>query len=202
MYLHANREREPLDSLGIFPALEQMSYKDGAETHTVIPLFPADTRLGVGHDHVVIGDLGADSIFIYHLATRGRAWIKLPLRRESIPAPALAAARAKGCTWASGSALERCELGLQRLPAQTAYPVFRDIAVDSLGVVWVSTFPGPEAPDSSTWLAIDTTGRMVGSANLPSDLRISQIGESYILGIARDSVGVERVRHFGLIRGS
>lgn len=148
-----------------------------------------------------MGDMDADSVLLFEVGTRQRRWVRVPLRRKPVPPAALEAARAAACNWATaGEAQQRCETAVRQLPAQREYPVFRDLAVDSLGYVWVASYPDHTRPDSSMWLVLDGVGREVGVATLPANLRLTQIGRTYVLGVARDSVGVERVQEFRLSR--
>jgi hypothetical protein len=93
-------------------------------------------------------------------------------------------------------ARQRCETDIRHLPPQSEYPVFRDIAVDSVGTVWVATYSDSAPSDSTVWLVIGSAAYAIGKAILPADFRITQIGRSYVLGIARDSLGVQRVQEF------
>jgi hypothetical protein len=190
-----------LDSLGVFPALEQLSYRDGSERHTAIPLFPADTRAFLGRNHLLIGDMDADSVLLYELGSRQRIRVKVPFARQEISPDALRYAKATACDWTSSlDSRDRCERSLLRLPTQTHYPLFRDLAIDSLGAIWLAAYSPDPALPVTYWHIIDRGGRLLGTPALPANLRLTQIGETYAVGISRDSLGVERVHEFRISR--
>jgi hypothetical protein len=185
-----------IDSLGVFPGLEQLQDREGSG----VPLFSPYTWQAVARGYIVVGDMAADSVLLYDARQRTRTWIKLPLQTTPIPPEALAKEARAQCQWASsGEAREQCDARLRRLPEPTTFPVFQRLAVDSMGTVWVATYSHASA-DSTEWLVLNGAGKLLGAAILPSTIRPAQIGSTYLLGIARDSLGVERVLEFSLTR--
>jgi hypothetical protein len=55
---------------------------------------------------------------------------------------------------------------------------------------------------AGTWWVFDSRGRWLGSVTTPDRLDLSMIGRDYILGVHRDSLDVERVLMYRLIRGT
>jgi hypothetical protein len=47
----------------------------------------------------------------------------------------------------------------------------------------------------------DPEGRLLGSAEVPSNLTIFEIGPDYVLGVEIDELGVQRPVLYGLMRG-
>jgi hypothetical protein len=45
MYLLASAGGALIDSIGVFPGVEQLQYRDANASHTAIPSFAADTRV-------------------------------------------------------------------------------------------------------------------------------------------------------------
>jgi hypothetical protein len=87
-----------------------------------------------------------------------------------------------------------------RMPLPDSLPTFEAVMVDDAGLLWAALYElKPEAPRS--WIVFDTTGRAIGSVATPAGLRIHQIGAEFVLGVRRDSLGVERVESYGLVRG-
>lgn len=104
---------------------------------------------------------------------------------------------------AAGSSTERKRLEerYSRIPMPDSMPTFESLLVDELGLVWAGRYHwDPAAPRE--WTVFNGDGRALGSVTTPSHIEIEQIGADFILGIARDSFGVEHVERYGLRRGT
>jgi hypothetical protein len=88
-------------------------------------------------------------------------------------------------------------LALSASPASRA-PVGR-ILVDPLGHVWLSDYENDFLPPSA-WSVFDRTGRHLGRVASPADTWLVEIGDGHVVGIFKDSSGVESVRVFALDR--
>ncbi len=82
------------------------------------------------------------------------------------------------------------------MPLAESYPAFSGILSDRLGHLWV------QERWSSVWTVFDQEGRVRGLVETPSGLRIFEIGQDYVLGLARDELGVEYVQLWALERGA
>ena len=72
---------------------------------------------------------------------------------------------------------------------------------DAAGYLWVREYDFPnEARPAPLWTVFDPDGRMLGLLETPRGLSVSEIGEDYILGVARDELGVESVQLWPLRR--
>jgi len=83
------------------------------------------------------------------------------------------------------------------MPRHDTYPAYSEIRADHAGRVWVADYR-PPGEERRMWTVFDPEGRMLGRVRTPDDLRVLEIGEDYILGVARDELDVEHVRVFGL----
>lgn len=201
MYLVAERETGVKDTLGSFGGLEQMTYQDVEGSHTAIPLFPASTMLMIGTNHLVVGDQAADSVLRYDLETKELTWIRLPLKAQAIPEAVRREASASSCDWTSDEDRRvRCEASLRMLPEQRRFPMFEDLAVDSLGRVWVKEYPQTASRENAVWIVIQSEGQATATVQLPENVRPMQIGRDYILGLVRDELGVQSVREYEVVR--
>lgn len=78
---------------------------------------------------------------------------------------------------------------------------------DDLGRRWEVPAPPDGAPGWVVWLpsglhdVFRPDGVYLGTVKLPHDIDIMEIGADYVLGVARDEMGVEYVQLFGLERG-
>ena len=87
--------------------------------------------------------------------------------------------------------------------------VRRSPAGDDRGIRWDVPAP-PHGEGSSGWVVwrpsglhdvFRPDGAYLGTVKLPHDLQVMEIGRDHVLGVARDELGVEYVRMFGLDRG-
>jgi hypothetical protein len=101
---------------------------------------------------------------------------------------------------------------LESFPLPDRIPAFWDFLVDDLGFIWVRPFePGrtglylghgiaSSAGPGGDWLILSPAGALVGTVSLPADLEPMQITQDAVVGVARDELGVEYVRVYGLER--
>lgn len=80
------------------------------------------------------------------------------------------------------------------MPLVDSYRAFSRILSDRLGYLWV------RERGRAVWTVFDPEGRLRGLVETPSGLGVVEIGEDYILGRARDDLGVEYVQLWGLDR--
>ena len=89
----------------------------------------------------------------------------------------------------------------QGVPVAEHFPAFGSVRSDRAGHLWVREYDFPlETRAAPLWTVFDPDGRMLGFVETPKDLRIREIGEDYILGLASDEFGVEFVQLWPLDR--
>lgn len=76
-------------------------------------------------------------------------------------------------------------------------PVYDQLLVDQVSNVWVRAF-AVTAPDPSQWTVFDSSGRWLGHVSIPRQLLVKEIGDTYVLGLWTDTLGVEYVRLYTL----
>lgn len=86
------------------------------------------------------------------------------------------------------------------VPPVDAFPAFDEILADRTGYLWVSEYriSGDEA---TVWTVFDPEGRVQGLVETPEGLDVFEIGADYVLGLAKDELGVEYVQLWSLSRG-
>ena len=84
------------------------------------------------------------------------------------------------------------------LPRRETLPFFDRILVDRSGHLWVKEFGFDSEP--GRWQVFGPDGAWLGALSTPAGLRVTDIGDDYVLGIVTDSLGVERVRLHALER--
>ncbi|HEX7242214.1 MAG TPA: hypothetical protein VF263_18150, partial [Longimicrobiaceae bacterium] len=85
--------------------------------------------------------------------------------------------------------------------AATPFPktksAFADLRTGRDGAVWVREHPAGE-DDASAWTVFAPGGELLGSVSVPRDLRITDIGADYVLGVWTDDLDVPHVRLYAL----
>jgi hypothetical protein len=84
------------------------------------------------------------------------------------------------------------------LPHRETLPFFDRIVVDRSGHLWVKEFGFDREP--GRWQVFGSDGGWLGALSTPAGFRITDVGHDYVLGVAIDSLGVERVRLYALER--
>jgi len=85
-----------------------------------------------------------------------------------------------------------------------AKPPYAKLLLDDKGGLWLQQYgryglSGAEA--SPNWWVFAPSGEWLGQVTMPSGLEVLAIGNGRVLGVARDSVGVENVRIYPLPTG-
>jgi hypothetical protein len=90
---------------------------------------------------------------------------------------------------------------MRAVPMADSLPYFTDIKADRKGGVWVRLFVMPGS-GSQRWLFFDRDGVRTGVAELTERLTIHEFAAPAVLGVAKDSLGVETVVRLQLDRPS
>ena len=100
----------------------------------------------------------------------------------------------------AGRRRELREYHLDR-PMPETHPAYDAAMADLAGHLWVREYhlPGEGGP-SPVWTVFDRDGRVLGFLETPAGLAIFEIGDDYILGLARDDLGVQSVQVWPLAR--
>jgi len=73
--------------------------------------------------------------------------------------------------------------------------------LDDAGLLWARRYAvDPDAPRQ--WVVFGQDGRALGTVALPSGLSVAQIGNDFVLGMWRDTLGVRLVRRHTLLRAA
>ncbi len=81
---------------------------------------------------------------------------------------------------------------ISAVPVPSFYPAFRELLFDTLGYLWVGLGPSTEGTTESEYLVFGPEFRLEGRVVLPM-MTVVEIGADYVLGIGRDTLGVEEV---------
>ncbi len=80
-------------------------------------------------------------------------------------------------------------------------PGFSSLHTDALGYLWVGEYRVlPEQRFPMRYRVFDPDGRFMGEVLLPEPLKISEIGEDYIVGSTQDALDAWVIRRLRLVR--
>jgi hypothetical protein len=78
-------------------------------------------------------------------------------------------------------------------PPPSHHPVAEALHVDRDGNIWVRTTVSATPVRRVSWLVFDSTGSLVHRLPDAAPMQVMEIGRDYMLGVTRDSLGVESV---------
>lgn len=74
-----------------------------------------------------------------------------------------------------------------------------ELIVDPDGNLWVMHVRVPGESDRG-WSVFDPDGRWLGDVRVPTELRVTDIGADYVVGVWRDEAGVQAIRVYDLVK--
>jgi hypothetical protein len=83
-------------------------------------------------------------------------------------------------------------------PATT--PALRSIFVDRGGYVWLEPFQPGKGSGDVRWLVLGPDGTLNRSVDLPGNFKLMDAGEAFVVGVAKDELGVESVMRAEIAR--
>ena len=84
-------------------------------------------------------------------------------------------------------------------PYPAYVPIYQDIRIDTEGLVWAELYRLPTERERH-WRVFGAGGEWLGDVTVPTNLDVQDIGNNYILGVARDAFDVEYVHLYLLDR--
>jgi len=158
-----------------------------------------------------VGYGGVYSIRVYSLDGRLQRVIRrqwTPVRVTQRDIDAYVTEWAKRWIRATGPDAERQRQDLRDDPYATEVPAFSQLIADRAGRLWVREAHLADAPRAgnlstsplvpSAWSVFDARGRWLGDVAMPAFFQPMDIGQDYVLGVARDADGVETVVRYSL----
>jgi hypothetical protein len=136
------------------------------------------------------------------LVFSGRLDLTTLLRRPIAPVPVSRAQRKEYLRRLRESPmLSRAGIKAGNIKFPRTHGVFSSILSDREGRLWVKEMGSPEpgeGPPDSRWNVFDRVGRWTANVMVPRDLRVTDIGEEYLLGLRRNELGIEGIAEFSL----
>jgi len=195
-----------LDTMGIFPGLAmQITTVKMGDRGFPMPLavpFSPRTTISLGSDRTYVGTSDTYEIRMFDVRGTLTRIVRRPHENRPVTDRDVATTR------------ERMDAGL----AQQSNPfsaqlrdVYRDIEYpetmpaygmvigDREGNLWVSETGAPDR-DEARWTVFDRDGAMLGTVAIPRELRVTEIGATYVLGTMSDDLEIESVLLYNLIK--
>jgi hypothetical protein len=88
----------------------------------------------------------------------------------------------------------------QGLPLPEFVPLYRAAFADPQGNVWAHRYRIPEET-AGQYDVFDQDGAWLGTVEMPPDLTVFEIGSDHVVGMSRDSLDVQRVDIYGIVKG-
>jgi hypothetical protein len=139
-------------------------------------------------DHVVVAKTEALEIEMYDLDVNPRKIARLP----SSPVAVTAEDRQPYLNQRSAATVAAVEATGTR----TTHPSLAGMLVDGDGNIWLQRFVRSPATEMTPYSVVDREGRWITDVVFPPGFRVMEIERNHVLGLVRDSLGVEYVvRH-------
>jgi hypothetical protein len=200
-----NRDLSQRKDLGPFPIMQMVM----DESTPRPPWFGATAVFASDGIRLFLGYGGEYSIHVYSFDGKlqqviRRRWTPVRVTRADIDA--YVTEWSKRWIRSTGAQAEREKQDLRDDPYASEVPAFSQFLIDRTGRLWVREAHLADAPFAgnlatsplvpSVWSVFDRTGRWLGDVTMPARFMPTDIGADYVLGIARDSDGVETVVQF------
>ena len=86
---------------------------------------------------------------------------------------------------------------ISRVPYPSTLPAYKSVRLDALGAIWVQEYSVGENTVTG-WTVFDPDGHTLASVDVPSNLRLTDVGTRRVVGITTDSLDVEIIEVFEL----
>lgn len=184
------------DSIITLPGREShLQIGEGSIT-VMQPLIGPAPHVAATGDAVYIGFGGVFEIRRYNSDGVLQNLIRRGGEPKPLSATDLASLRDKRLEGMEPEGMERMGQVLESMPTPLVRPAFASLLADQSGNLWVeeSNLPG----EPNRWAVFEAEGRLLGSIDLPDGFRPFQAVDDYILGVATDDFGIERVHVYGV----
>ncbi len=164
--------------------------------------FGATSEVELADDGLWIGDTDARAVEKWGLDGELRRIVRWRFERSRELTPARIDSFVEAAvSTAPEAARPRAREMARSFPFPDREPAFGSLLVDEADRLWIGEFVDPEVEmlqsepwPARQWLVVDDRGRPLGMATTPAGLEATRIGRDWVLGVHRDSLGVETVR--------
>jgi hypothetical protein len=199
-----------IDTLASMPGQDEVVYHEGTSFGTREVLFGRDAHAALRGNALVVGESGHFAVTRYGPDGSPSHITRVATEPRTVSQAELAAARQRATETQreSGRRLtlqvgRPVEEPTVRFEHRDTHPFFDALELDAGGHVWARE-PAPADVDEGkvprTWQVFDPKGVWLGSVEIPAGVRVTEIGNIYLLGVVRDEFDVEYVRMYRLVR--
>jgi hypothetical protein len=195
------------DTLLIVPGTEMVYVTEGDETRPWgLPPFGRRAAIAVGGSGLFVGDQDRFEIREYDLSAHLVRIIRLPdadLTITDEEYSTMLEGRVRGVPEHLRPVVRSI---LSSLPRASARPAYADFMMDQAGNLWVAMLPTLDQRSlgrnlwASDWKVFAPDGSWLGTVAVPQDFQPTAIGDQWIVGIAVDSLGINRVQLYELLK--
>jgi hypothetical protein len=200
-YYRLSPSGQVVDSLGVFPQdQEYLTLSPDGGFETARYLFGRVSAAAVGAARLFFGSAATYRIEVYGQDGRLETVMRQSLRTSPVtPDDVDSVVQVVARRVREPDRRRRVEVAYRKLRHAPTKPAYSDFRVDALGDLWVGGYE-PLRRAAPRWAVFDPNGRLLGVVAVPSDFAVYQIGADYVLGTRADSLGVERVELYPLLK--
>jgi len=186
-----------LDTIGRFPSTEMFIQRGGSGegrfiTFSLIP-FGLATRIATHGARIYVGDPGSYEIRAFRADGTLERILRRPVERRAVDPAEVTRLKEQELAATEERWRRTLEDKWKNAPVATHHPAFASMTVGADGDLWVEE-PKVTPDDPGRASVFDPDGRLLGSVPLPGNLRITEIGRDYLLGVWKDESDLEHVR--------
>lgn len=188
VYMLVSADGSEANTLGVAPGGEQFQAISGSRVRRLTNPFGPTAAAVASGDRIFVG--ATDSYEIREYGPEGNA--TRIIRRGVTPQPFT-----EGHYRQIADQFPQLASALAEIPRPSQAPVFSSLMVDRQTNLWVQDYASPGSA-SAFWTVFDAEGAMLGQVTLPANLRPTDIGRDYVVGVWTGELGVEHVRMYPL----
>jgi hypothetical protein len=199
MYVALSRDGSVADT--ILTLAGQPRYTGGSGNATmVVPVFlTRGPQAAVSTEFIAVANGHDAAVQIFSPKTLEPKAIQLPIPEKPVTAEEFSKAADAFLAAATRAAPPELEAVVRAMEAPATMPPLRRMLSDASGWLWIEL--DERNVDVQSWLVIDMTGEVRARLRLPAGLELLEIDVRKVIGLWRDSLGVEYVRVHALDRG-
>lgn len=186
-----------LAEYGTFPSAEYVSFRGGAGPHTY------SHRLvhALAEERVYIGTSDAYELRMFDLSGELERIVHWSGPDLTFTDSDFERYRDRRLTDIPADRRAEVEREVQEWIRPEKWPAYQALVIDPDGFLWVQAYDRTPADGTAPdWTVLTSEGRVLGGVSIPDGLEVTEIGTDYVLGVIEDSLGVERVALYRLIR--
>ena len=188
-----------VDTIGRFPSTEMYVQRGGEGanrfiTFSLIP-FGLTTRITTGGGRIFVGNPERYEILGFTADGRLERIIRRPVERRPVDPAEVERLKQQELAESEERWRTTVENKWKNAPVATHHPAYGRMTMDAVGRLWVEE-PKVTAEDPGSAAVFDPAGRLLGTVALPGNLRITEVGSDYLMGVWKDESDLEHVRMY------